>query len=116
MTEVEIFNTLYGKLGLFGILCLVIWKVYRDMKSDRVALIIKIEAVEKKYEEYIKDDHERVMKTLQGTNSSREKLADTLNRLCLATEQLPCNQSQPVGHRWVTPTHDAPTPSEGNKV
>ena len=115
MTEIDIINTLYGKLGLFGILCLVIWKVYHDMKNDKANMLELIRTVEKRHETYVQDDHERVMSTLEGTNTSREKLAQTLDRLSRAMEGLPCNLAQPVEKRWVTPTPGDSTPPEGNK-
>jgi hypothetical protein len=113
MEGFDLFNTWYGKTGLFGILCFVVWKVYHDMKSDKRAIVAKVEKVEEKHDAYVRGDHERVIQTLQENARSREKLTEAITRMSIATEKLPCNQSQPVGQRWITPTHGTPTPPKG---
>ncbi len=115
MPELDIFATIYGKAGLFGLLCLVVWKVYHDMKGDKHALLFKIETVEKRHETYCAIDHERVITTLQDNARSREKLTEAIIKMSQATERLPCNQSQPVDKRWVTPAHGTSTPPKGNQ-
>lgn len=112
--EVDIFASVYGKLGMFGILIIVVWKVYHDMKSNRLEIHEELDALRRRYETYRDTDHERVMAALQDNASSRTKLTEAINRMSRATENLPCNQSQPSAARWTTPVpHDTPTPLKG---
>ena len=115
MPETDIFASLYGKLGMFGILVIVVWKVYHDMKSNNVEIRSELSELRSRYETYRDADHERVIKTLQDNATSRNHLTEAINRMSRATENLPCNQSQPSDVRWTTPVpQDTPTPLKGN--
>lgn len=117
----DFFATLYGKLSLGGIIAVIIWKVYHDMKQDKTDLVAKVNQVEKKHDMFVTATHERTLKALEDNASSRTKLVSAIDRLdktCIgmsgALETLPCNQVSP--RKWVTPAHGTQTPPKGNQT